>query len=202
MADVKVNPDMNFGQMADSYKKMADGTKDPVMKAMHGAAADHFKKMAKVQQDPEDAKDGGADDSTESEEEKEARMKKESEAKKMKAAEAKKKESEGKKQAEDEDESEDEGEAKKEANYRSKYINLRKETLMSEAGLSEEHKDFLNVMLEGKSDEDEISSIIKKYVKVQLKESGKRVSHAFPKTNYSRTENKMSASEALDAYIN
>jgi len=168
MADDKKKPvdEMpDFSKMASVYKKAAESENDPAMKGFHMKASEVFKKMAESAESEAKAAEAEA-------------KKKESEAKK------------GKKESEDEDEDEakkkKEAEAKKkeeekEANYQTKFINLKKETLMSEAGLNEAQVAFVSNLLEGVVDEAKIEKIVNDTAKVFLQESTKRKPHNFEK---------------------
>ena len=176
---------IDFDQMGETFKKMAEGEKDEAKKETYSKASEAFVNFSKSKKEAEAA---------EAEKEEEAKKKKESEAKAKESEEeddAKKKESKKK-----------EAEAKKEAEYRNKYIDLKRETLLSEAGLTEAQKEFaLSTLLEGVDDEEKMESIIGKYAAVTLEESNKRKPHNFSKSNVTSTK-KLNAADKLSAAIN
>jgi colicin import membrane protein len=175
MADDKkhAEPDgdeIDFSKMAEGFKKMAEEDKEKAKKEMYMAASNHFSKQAEAKKEAEAAK--------------EAEAKKEAEDKAK--AEADKGDSEKKEEAQ-----------KVEAEYKSKYVNLKKETLMSEAGLSSEQKAFVGNLLETELDEKKIEKVIKDYAAVSLKEAAQRKSHNFEKRIHTQAENKKSLSDRM-----
>lgn len=184
MADKgKKSSAIDFDQMGETFKKMAEGESDNTKKEAYSKASEAFVGMAKSKKEAESAE-----------------AEKEAEAKK-KESEAKGKEAESEAEAKKESKKK-EGESKKESEYQVKYIDLKRQTLLSESGLTESQKDFaLSTLLEGVDDEEKMESIVNKYAAVCLEESGKRLPHNFSKTSTVKTQ-KLSAAEKLSAAIN